>query len=329
MTWWTITKPTVGEATKKQAFADKVIDNLVHLYGLIGGVSAGASGGSLIPNGSFEADEDSDGIPDGWTETEYTAGAGSYETTEIDHGKKAYKFVSPGATGGGDLTTTDFFPVSPHIPVAALVLLKCSVAGVHVLFEFLWYTAAEAAASPSSAAVYDSTANPTSWALQRAVGIPPSNARLAKLRIVGAKNDTATAGTVYFGGAFVHNFVSPIVAALSGGIAEGITSSASWTDVGSATINLPVLSANSLVRITIAGKIKAVNPDTAIMRFRIGTQYSNEISETGTSYIRRTFTLLAFGLSGAQTLYMQLVTTQYGAYAQVPSGCISWEILAP
>jgi hypothetical protein len=324
MVWWTITKPTVGEATKKQAHADKVIDNLVHMYGLIGGVSAGASGGSLVPNGSFESDEDSDGIPDGWSETEYTAGAGSYETTDIGHGRKAYKFVSPGATGGGDLTTTDFFPVTQNRSVVVDFLLKCSAAGVHVLVELLWFTEAEGAASPSSIAVYDSTANPTSWAAFRVGANPPAGARLAKLRLVGAKNDTATAGTVYFDGVLVSEANSRNEYVTMAEISTGTSTT------GTATLRLPSLSSNGVVRITLFAESHGAS-GSASMHFGVGAFLSNSLAGVsgGTYGIVGPFFIHYIGAGGDVTLTCYISTDTGTIYARMANAPVMVEVLVP
>jgi hypothetical protein len=195
MAWTDITAPSVGEATKKVAFADAVIGNLVYLKANMGG-----GGGDLIVNGDFELDSDSDGIPDGWDLTEYTAGAFDLDVTTPMQGAASAKFTSPGATGGGNLQSTDFFPVSEEKMLIVDFLMRSSVAGIHNLVEVRWYSTALEANYISTSTIYDSTTNPTSRKRFTYTTTPPATARFAKLKLVGAKNDTATAGIAYFDG---------------------------------------------------------------------------------------------------------------------------------
>ena len=127
MAYVAATKPTVGEATKK-TLVDAIIDNQTYFNSVIG---TNAAGVSLIPNGSFE--DVTAGVPDGWTETEHSAGTGSVDTATPAHGATAYKFVSAGAPGGGYLETTDFFNCSPQKPIVVDFLLKSSVVDIHNL----------------------------------------------------------------------------------------------------------------------------------------------------------------------------------------------------
>ena len=112
MAFTAITKPTVGEATKKTAFADAVIDNLSDLNG------RSSSGGSSIPNAGFDTDTDADGTPDSWTVTD-TGGSHTIEdddNTEQARGTSAFQFAYPASSsGGGYIETTDQIDVA-HQP---------------------------------------------------------------------------------------------------------------------------------------------------------------------------------------------------------------------
>lgn len=196
MAWTDIIAPVVGDATKKVSFADAVIGNLVYLKANMGG--SGSGGGSLITNGNFELDGDSDGIPDGWDLTEYTAGAFALDESTPGEGARGIKFTSPGATGGGDLQSTDFFPVGPGKSLCVDFVHYASVAGIHDLVEIRWYSTALEADYISTSTIYDSISNPTSKTRTIGYSTPPSTARFAKLKLVGAKNDNATAGIAYF-----------------------------------------------------------------------------------------------------------------------------------
>jgi hypothetical protein len=195
MSWTNITKPSVGDPTKKQAFADAVIDDLTFLKSAVD--SLGAK--SLIKNGSFEIDADADSIPDNWTRTVYTGGTFAIETTAPIHGAKAIKFTrASGAGNGGGYIESDYFEVTENRPLALRWQHYCSAAGLKDRVEVLWFTAAKAACATASTTIYDSTANPTAWTVQAASAGPPSTARYAKLRITGGYTDTDVAGSSYW-----------------------------------------------------------------------------------------------------------------------------------
>ena len=82
MPYTAITKPSVGDPTKKTAFADAVVDNLDYLNSQL----TYTTGGTRILNGSFEQDTDADGVPDGWAKTLFTGGSSTHDTTDQDLG---------------------------------------------------------------------------------------------------------------------------------------------------------------------------------------------------------------------------------------------------
>lgn len=203
MPFTSITKPAVGDPTRK-SLADAIIDNLAFLNSVLNSGGAGIVS-QVVVNGSFEYDSDSDAIPDGWTRTLYTGGSSAIETSDQHHGKKAFKFTSPGGggNGGGYLTSTDFIHITPARSFALSWELKSSVAGVLNKVEVLWYDASEVYISAST--LYDSSNNPTSWTLQSGVAAPPSTARLAKIRITGCHDSNTTAGSTWFDNLFFSN----------------------------------------------------------------------------------------------------------------------------
>lgn len=185
-----ITKPSVGHPTKKQAFADAVIDELAALGNQV-------SFSEFIANGSFENDADSDGIPDGWAFT--SAGAGGTfaldtDAADVAHAAKSALFTNASGAGGF-LQMSDYIPCASLRPITFSWLMKSSSATVRNKFEVRWYDRAKAFLSMST--LYDkSTGNPTSYRAFFAVGTPPANARFAQVRITGA--DSATTGSTHF-----------------------------------------------------------------------------------------------------------------------------------
>lgn len=197
-----ITKPAVGDPTKKQAFADAVVDDLTYLYNSL--LSAIGSR-EIISNGSFEADTDADGIPDGWTKTLF-AGSSTFSheqsTVAADgksiHGKRAVKFTSigGGGSGGGYVQSTDFFEVSESRFYLMSFQHKSSVAGIRNKAEIIWYDSTQVTISTTT--LYDSAANPTAWTIFAIACKGPANARYAKLKFTGADSSNTVAGSAWF-----------------------------------------------------------------------------------------------------------------------------------
>lgn len=201
MPFTTITKPAVGDPTKQQSFAARVVDNLIYLYNSF--LSLVGSRETVI-NGSFESDADGDGFPDGWTLTKYTGGTFSHETSTAAaddksvHGKRSIKFTSPGGggNGGGYVTSTDFFEISEQRPYFLSWWHKSSVAGIHNVVAIQFYDSTQT--SISTKTLYDSAANPVVWQVQHGNFAPPDAARYAKIILTGAKDDNTTAGSAWF-----------------------------------------------------------------------------------------------------------------------------------
>src|SRR3990167_2834009 len=101
--------------------------------------STSATGASnLVLNESFETDSDSDGYPDSWTTTLYTTGTFSLDSTNQFNGTKSVKFTSTGS-GGGYITSTSNFAVSPSVIYTVGFALKRSVADIRNTVDILWY----------------------------------------------------------------------------------------------------------------------------------------------------------------------------------------------
>lgn len=153
--------------------------------------SADASGG-LVTNGSFEEDDDSDGIPDGWELTSISGSTNEITTDESTDGAQSFKFTSAGS-GGGELVTTDFFPVNDSDELRIQVDLFSTPGTVNNKVRVEWYDVSQVAISNTDA--YDSSSNPTSFATQNLSATPPTGARFAKLRLMGITD--AASGVTY------------------------------------------------------------------------------------------------------------------------------------
>jgi hypothetical protein len=197
MSFTAITKPSQGDTTQK-ALADAIIDNLNFLNSQLSTINSIG-----VPNASFEVDGDADGTPDEWTETLYTGGSfaitgnGKADTT-VNHGSYAIKFTSPGGggNGGGYIETDNFLPVTPGRALSLTWQLKSSVANIRNKVDVRWFDANLTYISTST--IYSSITNPTSWTLFHGASLPPSTARFAKIRLIGAEDSTTVAGSCYY-----------------------------------------------------------------------------------------------------------------------------------
>lgn len=198
MSWTTITKPATGNATKK-SFADSVVDDLTYLYGQLASTTGDKAS---IVNGSFEIDGDADGVPDGWTKSDFTGGVfsitGNGLTDTVCHqGARAVKYVHPGGVGngGGTLTSTEF-EVVPLKTYSFSWVTYSTAATLYNIVSVEWFTAAKASISTTTLSVI-STNNPSAWSQQGSVAVPPSTARFAKLKFSLGDSSGSTGGTVY------------------------------------------------------------------------------------------------------------------------------------
>jgi hypothetical protein len=157
-------------------------------------LDASESGG-LVPNGSFEVDSDSNNVPDGYTLSSSAGASNSLDNTQSTSGSWSMRFTSTGS-GGGNIVTTDFFPVNDVDQLRVNVDMFSTVAGVRNIVRVEWYDVSQVSISNTDA--YDSTSNPTSWTTQNLFATPPSGARFAKLRLIGIDASVALAGITYF-----------------------------------------------------------------------------------------------------------------------------------
>lgn len=171
----------------------KIKNSLEYLYGAI---ATDTSEG--LQNGSFEIDT-GDGIPDSWTRTLYPGGTGSM-VTDSAHGAKAFSFVHPGGSGnGGGYLESDYVPASATEKYLLKWHWKTSVAsGLHVQALARWFDKDKVPISDET--VFDTTTGSTTARMHIAGCNPPATARFCKLRLVGGKSDTSTAGSVFFDG---------------------------------------------------------------------------------------------------------------------------------
>lgn len=310
MTWTAITKPAQGASTKKTSFADAVIDDLTHLYNLSGGSGSGAGG--VLQNGSFENDVDSDGIPDGWTQTLGAGGAAAFDTTTPAHGAQAYKFTTPGSVDNY-LETTDYILCAVPNTVVISFLLKCSAAGVAADVVIRWFDMGKSYLS-SSTVYSEGAANPTAWSRIVAIGTPPTAACYYKIRLYGGVAGDATAGDVYFDG--VEIIQQLLIGRGAFTLTEQSTSSSTFVDAGSASITLPYFESSKVVVISFESELKTGGSGTAQQRWRIGAYYSNEQSNATGTYVKKTYQIILVTTGGPQTIYQQLLIDSGVAYGR-------------
>ena len=153
---------------------------------------------NLIPNGSFEIDEDADNLPDNWDVVTYSGGTSALDSSDQTHGGKSMKFVSTG-NGGGYITTSNFLEVSSLQDIVFFISLKSSVVDVRNLIQMLWFDETQSALVEASTSVYDeAAANPLVWTVIRETLTPPTGAKYAKIRLYGCHESDSTVGTTWY-----------------------------------------------------------------------------------------------------------------------------------
>lgn len=194
-----MTKPGVGDPTTKD-FADEVIDNLNFLNSQVG-----ASGGiTNIPNGSFENDGDSDGVPDSWTQVDGSSGGATYSLSGASgdqvHGQYGYKVTADATNGGGTLTTDDFLACNPSewVNISFWHKIQAGNDWTHKV-TLLWYQYDQtASAVTTSTDIYNEATSETAWTRFTRGGKAPSDAAYFKVRLDSAPSGGTTATAVYW-----------------------------------------------------------------------------------------------------------------------------------
>jgi len=184
------TEIAVGKPLSNELMT-KIKDDLDYLY------SQSGSAAFSLPNHSFEIDSDFDGIPDSWTRTLYAAGAGALSTSDPFHGERAFVFTRTSGVGnGGGELLSDYLPISTGIQYWIAFALKQSSAQPRSKVRVQYYTAAKTTLADST--IYDSTANPTTWADYSYQITPPASSRFVKILLIGGTTDQNNAGTISF-----------------------------------------------------------------------------------------------------------------------------------
>jgi len=181
--WVNLTKKAVREGIDKD-FLDALIDDLTWLKARIAD--------SELPNGSFESDSDGDGQSDSWTVTDYAGGSHALDTTDPYHGQQCLKMTATSGGGYVEALSDSYRLCAPGQRIEIAFHLKASAGGVRVRCLLLWYDASQGYLSTST--VYDSTANPTSWARRSGQAVAPASARYYRVQvIVGESGGTVDA----------------------------------------------------------------------------------------------------------------------------------------
>jgi len=157
-------------------------------------LDSGESGG-LVTNGSFENDIDADTIPDNWTLVNETGSTNARDTTESTDGAASMRFTSAGANGGGNLTTSDFFPVNAVDPLQVNFDIRCTSGTPTNIVVVEWYDISQVSISDSTA--YSQTTGTSYVSVQKSV-VPPALSRFAKIKLVGIDPAGAVAASTFF-----------------------------------------------------------------------------------------------------------------------------------
>jgi len=152
-----------------------------------------------VPNGGFEVDTDSDGIPDNWSEVSAPSGGskGIETSAPIQGAQSFYQSRTSGASNHGGVYASDYIPCDEQHVLTIQWLMRASAAGITCKVDLYWYKKDQTACTTASTNAYNSASNPTSNTIKAKTTTPPTDARFFKIRI-SLTNDTNVAGTVYW-----------------------------------------------------------------------------------------------------------------------------------
>jgi len=181
-----------------QSLFQYIKDNFDTLYSFVVGSTA-----SDIPNGSFEIDSDTDGIPDNWTQNLLPGGTAELDASAQSSAGKSLKFTHPGgASNGGGYYDSGYAPCSPLRHVVLGWSLKSSIAAIHNAVDLRWYDKDHVYISTTN--IYDeAAASPSAFTAMTGWALPPSTARYFKVRVTGGAVDVSNAGSTWFDDVYI------------------------------------------------------------------------------------------------------------------------------
>lgn len=152
---------------------------------------------SVVPlNGSFEIDDNGDGIPDNWTFSAETGATIAKVDDDAVHGVSCLSFT--GVSNGGGTATSDKFPVQPGEVRILDFSYKSSAVDTKNKIDVKWYTQAGTLISTDNLYT-EGAANPLSFTEKTAIIAVPSTATQAALVITGLDpSGTTLSGTSKF-----------------------------------------------------------------------------------------------------------------------------------
>jgi hypothetical protein len=269
-----------------------------------------------IPNGSFEADADFGGVPDHWVAVFYPGGTGEYDASDYVHGRKSYRFVHPGGQGrGGGYLESDYIFVNPLFFTPIRFACKSSVSGIKVACVLRHFDRDKVFLGEQE--VYASVDHPADWGLVVVRNVPYvfAGAEYVRVRLIGGKDDTDVAGTVWFDAVGVEGAPASIPAGETIDQAQVTSRSGAYRDVGDGwAITVP--SDGKVSWLFVGLELKGHSWSNEMGegasfpkgRFRIGSRYSSEATGPGKDEWDGPYfpSLRIDGLSGKQQLRFQL-----------------------
>lgn len=229
---------------------------------------------------------------------------------------KSYKFVHPGGKGnGGGYLESDYVHANPLFFKPVRFACKASAAGIKVACVVLHYDRGKGFLGEKE--IYASVANPTAWGLVVITNLPCSfpGTEYIKVRLVGGKDDTDVAGTVWFDAVGEEGSPASVPASETVDQVEVGARTGSYVDVGTPwDITVPAGGKFSwlLVGIELMGYSWSNEMGDGFClpkaRFRIGSRFSSEATGPGTAAWEGPYypSLNIDGISGSQRVHFQL-----------------------
>ncbi|MDI6808275.1 MAG: hypothetical protein QME66_04740 [Candidatus Eisenbacteria bacterium] len=247
---------------------------------------AGEPSGNLLWNGSFELDADGETAPLGWAFSAYEGGSGQVKIcADASHGAKCFKIVQvAGAGKGGGILVSSLVPVTQLRTYLLQFHVHCTTGGTTGRVKAsVWHFdgAGKPMAQYSPYVLWDGFAPVTPTRYARSF-TPKPGARFVAIVFSVAEPMYQGNDSIFLDAIDIRDTV---VEDAPGAITEGSTAATSWTNCGSALLALPNLGAGyALLLIEASVKTSVATSTTAFIRFRVGNDYSNEVSVTANIY---------------------------------------------
>jgi hypothetical protein len=276
-----------------------------------------AEGASLLPNGSFETDQDGDGTPDEWTITTLGTNTIALDGTagNVYSGGRSLKFT----TVDGNKAGTAASGLMPWAAGEVLYLrgaTKSSASGLTNAIAVDWLSTPDNVLSSST--LYASATAPTTYTSIAGSATAPANTKYARIRIEGADGGGGTLGSAWFDDLRVEQMAER--ARVAEGLIQPVLkpvyldSAQNLVSVASAVVKPWVIPVTAVTSTTLSSN----NAVAAIIRCHMQHSALSTAAQTGSVFIYKTGATGAAMVTACRTVVASNgTTTIYGTDSSI------------